>query len=135
MTPPCDRKTEVLVYHPHLLWGGSGEQVPPCPQFRAHESTSDLELNVSYANIGNPKATVMRVFNMGGPCQSPCSDFLLLRLPKKSLLCFQDMRDMLPYPESEVLYNSSPQHSQHQGQVWGKTIFPQNEAGRWFWGD
>lgn len=49
----------------------------------------------------------MRVFNMGGPCQSPRSDFLLFRLPKKSLFCFQDMRDMLPYLESEVLYNGS----------------------------
>lgn len=42
---------------------------------------------------------------------------------------------MLPYLESEVLYNGSPQPLQHQGQVWGKTIFPQNEAGGWFWGD
>lgn len=84
--PPCDRTTEALFTI--LIYCGEGQEnkSPPCPQFRAHESTSDLELNVSYANIGNPKAPVMRVFNMEGPCQSPCSDFLLLRLPISPIL-------------------------------------------------
>ena len=85
MTPLFDRKTEVLFTI--LIYCGEGQ-----------ENKCLLALNSE--------------LNMGGPCQSPCSDFLLL-----TLLCFQDMRDMLPYPESEVLYNSGPQHSQHQGQV------------------
>lgn len=73
------------IYHPNQLWERSEEQVSLCPQFRWHETISNLQVKVSPVNTENQEASDGRVSNaVRGPAQT----LLLFNLPRNFLSYF-----------------------------------------------